>query len=74
MAGLPGDTAGFVLFQVTSQAGRKPGRLLIGPGSLAAKSYVGACAVVCSRVLLCFDQKLYFKSENLPPKKIHLYI
>lgn len=60
MAGLPGDTAGFVPFRVTSQAGRKPGRLLIGPAPLAAKSYIDRCPVVCSGVLLCFDQEIYF--------------
>lgn len=60
MAGLPGDTASFVPFQVTSQAGRKPGRLLIGPALLAAKSYIDHHAVVCSAVLLCFNQKFYF--------------
>lgn len=60
MAGLPGDTAIFVSFQVTSQAGRKPGRLLTGPGPLAAKSHIDHHAVVCSHVFLYFDQKFYF--------------
>lgn len=60
MAGLPGDTASFVAFQVTSQAGRKSGRLLIGPAPLAAKSCTDHRAVFSSGVLLCFDQKFYF--------------
>lgn len=60
MARLPGDTAGFVPFQVTSQAGRKPGRLLMGPAPLAAKSYIDCCPVVCSAVLLSFDQEICF--------------
>lgn len=58
MAGLPGDTAGFVPFQVTSQAGRKPGRVFIGPAPLAAKSYIDCCPVVCSGVLLYFNWEI----------------
>lgn len=74
VAGLPRDTASFVPFWVTSQAGRKTGRLLIGPAPLAAKSYIGHHAVVCSGVLFYFDQKFYFETWKPFQKELHLNI
>lgn len=70
MAGLPGDTAIFVSFQVTSQAGRKPGRLLTGPAPLAAKSHIDHHAVVCSRGFFCiFTRNSILGPENLSKKR-----
>lgn len=74
MAGLPGDTAGFVSSQVTSQAGRKPGRLLIEPVPLAAKSYIDHHTVVCSGALFCFDHKFWSGDlKSLPSGKSFKY-
>lgn len=74
MAGLPGDTAGFVSSQVTSQAGRKPGRLLIEPVPLAAKSYIDHHMVVCSGALFCFDHKFWSGDlKSLPSGKSFKY-
>lgn len=74
MAGLPGDTAGFVSSQVTNQAGRKPGRLLIEPVPLAAKSYIDHHTVVCSGALFCFDHKFWSGDlKSLPSGKSFKY-
>lgn len=69
MAGLPGDTASFVSFQVTSQAGREAGRLLIEPATPAANSYIDHHAVVCSGALFYFHHKFWFRDLKSFPNR-----
>lgn len=73
MAGLPGDTASFVAFQVTSLAGRKSGRLLIGPAPLAAKSWIDHHAVFSFLFCCILTRNSIWGPENLS-KKVFTYM